>query len=143
MARVLLIGPERQRASGVRSLLKQEGHQVVWLRSVDRWRLHEREVQPELVVATVAAPDGILSRRPLRALAGFPAPLLFVQQEGDFLGDPHIEERVIDRLNSPFMGQELSGRVDALIRPPRYITATFYSDRKTDGYTVCAHPTAP
>ena len=78
MARVLLIGPERNRSAGVRSLLRQDGHQVVWLRSVDRWRLHEREVQPDLIVATVAASDGVLSRRPLRPLAGFPAPLLFV-----------------------------------------------------------------
>ncbi len=130
MARVLLIGPERQRASGVRSILRHEGHQVVWLRSVDRWRLHEREVQPELVVATVAAPDGILSRRPMRPLAGFPAPLLFVQQEGDFLGDPHTEERLIDRLHSPFMGEELSGRVDALIRVRRVIRRQPVDDRR-------------
>lgn len=129
MSRVLLIGPERRRASGVRSLLKQEGHQVVWLRSVDRWRLHEREVQPEIVVATVAAPDGILSRQPLRPLAGFPAPLLFVQQEGDFLGDPHTEERLIDRLSSPFMGPDLSGRVDALIRVRRVIRRQPVADR--------------
>jgi len=133
MARVLLIGPERRRATGVRSLLRQEGHQVVWLRSADRWRLHEREVQPELVVATVAAPDGILSRRPLRPLAGFPAPLLFVQQEGDFLGDPHTEERLIDRLSSPFMGPELSGRVDALIRVRRVIRRQPVADRSIAG----------
>ena len=133
MARVLLIGPERQRASGVRSLLRSEGHQVVWLRSVDRWRLHEREVQPELVVATVAAPEGILSRRSLRPLAGFPAPLLFVQQEGDILGDPHTEERLVDRLHSPFMGPELTGRVDALIRVRRVIRRQPVADRGRGG----------
>jgi len=133
MARVLLIGPERKRASGVRSLLRQEGHQVVWLRSVDRWRLHEREVQPDLVVAAVAAPEGILSRRPLRPLAGFPAPLLFVQQESDFMGDPHTEERLVDRLDSPFMGDELLGRVDALIRVRRVIRRQPVTDRRHDG----------
>jgi len=136
MARVLLIGPERQRAAGVRSLLRQQGHQVTWLRHVDRWRLHEREVQPDLVVATVASPEGILSRRPLRPLAGFPAPLLFVQQESDFLGDPHTAERVVDRLDGPFMSEELLGRVDALIRVLRVIRRQPVSDRPRVGEQV-------
>jgi len=116
MGRILLIGPERQRAVGVRSLLRQDGHQIVWVRSADRWRLHEREVQPDLVVATVATPDGLLSSHRGRTLRGFAAPLLFVQQEGDFLGEAYTDERLIDRLGSPFMGEELAGRVDALIR---------------------------
>lgn len=116
MARVLLLGPDRQRAAGVRSLLRQDGHQVVWLRSLERWRLHEREVQPEVVVATVGSAEGLLTPGGERRAAGFAAPLLFVQQESDFLSDLYKEERLIDRLASPFMGEELRGRVDALVR---------------------------
>jgi HD-GYP domain-containing protein (c-di-GMP phosphodiesterase class II) len=131
MGRILLIGPERQRAVGVRSLLRQDGHQVVWIRSTDRWRLHEREVQPDLVVAATATPEGILSCHQSRTLRGFAAPLLFVQQEGDFLGEAHADERLVDRLGSPFMGDELAGRVDALIRVRRVIRRQPVPGRQT------------
>ncbi len=42
MARVLLLGPDRQRAAGIRSLLAGDGHQVNWSRSLKHWRAQER-----------------------------------------------------------------------------------------------------
>jgi HD-GYP domain-containing protein (c-di-GMP phosphodiesterase class II) len=130
MARVLLLGPDRQRAVGVRSLLRQDGYQVVWVRAVDRWRLHEREVQPDLVVAAVGSSEAILTPAPqCSPRRGFPAPILFVQQESDFPRELYVEERLVDRMASPFMGEELLGRVDALIRVRQVIRRQPLPDR--------------
>lgn len=115
MARILLLGPDRERAAGIRSLLGPDGHQVTWSRSTKNWKDQEREISPELVIAAVASPDRVLDAadRPGR---GFAAPLLFVQRESDFTREPYLESRLVDRLASPFMREEFLARVDALIR---------------------------
>jgi HD-GYP domain-containing protein (c-di-GMP phosphodiesterase class II) len=120
MARVLLIGPERERAASVRSLLRRGGHWVTWLRDVDRWHERERELAPDLILAAVGSPDGVLTRES-RRLVGFPAPLLFVQHDADFPRELFQENRLVDRLSSPFMSDELLGRIDALIRVRRVL----------------------
>jgi len=38
MAKVLLMGPDRERTAGIRTLLRQDGHQVSLLRQIDGWR---------------------------------------------------------------------------------------------------------
>jgi len=120
MAGVLLIGRERDRTAGIRSLLRQDGYRVTCLRETEGWRAREREIAPELVIASVESPESILADHG-RAARGFPAPLLFVQQGTDFYRDLHLDERVVDRITSPFMSEELLGRVDALIRVRRVI----------------------
>lgn len=120
MARVLLIGSGRERASGVRSLLRQEGHHVTWLRSVAEWRRQEREQRPDVVVAAVESPDVLFSAAG-RSAHDFLPPLLLVQQESDFPRDVHLEERLVDRLASPFMESDLLSRVDALARVRRVV----------------------
>jgi len=114
MARLLLLGPERQRAAGLRTMLVRDGHEVTWLRSLENWAAHEREFQPDLVVAAVSQPDPVLAAATDRP-PGFPPPILFVQHEADFLREPRDEKRLVDRLASPFMSDELLARVDALV----------------------------
>jgi HD-GYP domain-containing protein (c-di-GMP phosphodiesterase class II) len=120
MARILLLGPDRQPAAGLRSLLANDGHAVSWLRSLEGWHAHERETLPDVVVAVVARTDGVLATANRRS-GGFPPPLLFVRQEADFLGEPHLEGRLVDCLTSPFMSEELLARVDALVRVRRIV----------------------
>jgi HD-GYP domain-containing protein (c-di-GMP phosphodiesterase class II) len=115
MARVLLLGPDRQRAVGLRGLLAGDGHSVTWLRSLKHWLAHERQVSPDVVVAAVAHTDAVLAAADETA-AGFPAPLLFVQQEADFLREFDLDGRLVDRLASPFMCEDLLARIDALVR---------------------------
>jgi len=120
MARVLLLGPERKRAADLRGLLARDGHDVTWLRSIEHWHDREREMGPDIVVAAVGQLDGVLSeaRRPT---PGFAPPLLFVQQEADLCGCTHLENRLVDRLASPFMSDELLARLDALVRVRRIV----------------------
>ena len=115
MANILLVGPKRDRVSGVRSLLRQDGHQVSCLRREDQWREAEQEIRPDLVVAAVEDTDGVLDVRG-RRVPGFPPPLLFVQNESDFCHDPYLPTRLVDRITSPFLSEELLARVDALTR---------------------------
>lgn len=114
MANLLLIGPERERASGVRACLRQDGHQVTWLRSIEGWRAREREILPDLVIAPVGSAELLLNRPGPRA-RGFAAPILLVQNDTDFHGDLHDDERLVDRVTTPFLGDELAARVDALL----------------------------
>lgn len=120
MAGILLLGPDRTRTGGLRTLLREDGHRVKWLRTVKDWPEIERGYLPELVVAAVESTDSVLipgkggARR-------FPAPLLFVQNETDFFRDIYLENRLVDRLESPFMSEELLARVDALIRVRRVV----------------------
>jgi putative nucleotidyltransferase with HDIG domain len=120
VASVLLIGPDRGRSSGLRSILREDGHRVRWIRSVSGWRSAERESLPELVVAATESADAVLSEGRTR-VRGFPAPVLFVQGEGEFSRDLFVEERLIDRLEAPFMSEEFLARVDALVRVRRVI----------------------
>jgi len=115
MANLLLLGADRERVAGLRSILRKDGHEITPLRTVENWRIVERETVPELVIAAVDSPDEVLnvSGRPAR---GFPAPLLFVQQESDFCRDLFLDRRLVDRVTSPFLCDELLARVDALVR---------------------------
>jgi HD-GYP domain-containing protein (c-di-GMP phosphodiesterase class II) len=120
MGKVLLLGSDRERAMSVRSLLRQDGHQVFHERPVECWREREREVHPDLIVAAVESTDSVLTV-PTRPLRGFPPALLFVQHEADFCRQIHLEERLVDRITSPFLDLDLLGRADALIRVRRVI----------------------
>ncbi len=128
MAKVLLVGPNRERTGGIRSLLKEDGHEVRLERSIGSWRRAESETLPELVIATVADSCKMLQEtgRPLR---GFPPPLLFVRTEAEIFQDHFLPERLIDHIASPFMQEELLARADALIRVRRVIHRKFPEDR--------------
>jgi len=116
MARILLLGPERERAAGIRTLLAAGSHAVVWARDTDDWPAIEREQRPDLVVAAVGQPEAVLGQAAPRRGAGFPPPILFVQTEADFHRDLWPRDRIADRIASPFLGPELLARVDALLR---------------------------
>jgi putative nucleotidyltransferase with HDIG domain len=137
MARVLLLGPERQRAAGIRALLVRGGHDVTWLHSLKDWSHHERRILPDVVVVALGQSDGLLNAEE-RSAAGFPPPLLFVQQEADFLREPQLEGRFVDRLASPFMSDDLLARVDALARVRRIVCR---EDTGAAGFSSHASPT--
>ena len=120
MADILLLGDEKDRSAGIRAILHQDGHSVLLERDLSRWRLRERETAPDLIVATVASADPVLSAagRPVR---GFPAPLLFVQHDVDVWREVELEDRLVDRIESPFMSEDFLGRVDALLRVRRVV----------------------
>lgn len=119
MARILLVGEERERVTGIRSLLRQDSHDVTWTRAVPRWLEVEHQVRPEVVVATVREIAVLLQGRAQTARA-FPAPLLLVHDD-DLPRETDLDERLVDRLQSPFDVQDLLGRVDALVRLRRLI----------------------
>jgi putative nucleotidyltransferase with HDIG domain len=120
MANVLLVGDERERTADVKSLLTLDGHQVANARDVSRWPEDEKTASPDVVVAAVASPDGVLSAHAGR-VRGFAPPILFVHRESDDPRDPHMDTRVVDRIASPFAAEELLGRVDALVRVRRVV----------------------
>ena len=129
MARVLLIGSDRRRVAGIRAILREDGHNVTPLWWFDRWRETEGEHRPELVIAAVGSTDSVLgvSSRPAR---GFPAPLLFVQNDADPFRQIHVDERLVDRIESPFMSEEFLARVDALVRVRRVVMRTKLDTRE-------------
>ena len=120
MADVLLVGGDRSRAGGLVALLRQDGHRVVPIRDITLWRERERETSPDLVVAAVESPEEVAGV-PGRTPRGFPAPLLFVQHDVDPWREIHLDDRLVDRLQSPFMAEEFLGRVDALVRVRRVV----------------------
>jgi putative nucleotidyltransferase with HDIG domain len=120
MANVLLVGDERERTADVKSILALDGHRVVTARDVSRWPEDEKSGSPDVVVAAVATPDGVLSA-PAGRVRGFAPPILFVHRESDDPRDPHMDSRVVDRIASPFAAEELLGRVDALVRVRRVV----------------------
>lgn len=120
MGRILLLGDERDRAAGIRSLLREDGHAVMWIRDVERWREVEREQGPELIVAAMSSLDPVLTV-PARPARGFLAPLLLIQHDPDLFREIYLEERLVDRLESPFMAEEMLGRAEALIRVRRIV----------------------
>jgi putative nucleotidyltransferase with HDIG domain len=132
MARVLLLGPDRQRAAGLRSLLVGDDHQVSWPGSLTDWHDREREYRPDVVVASVASADAVLAQAD-RSDGHFAAPLLFILNEGEFLREPHLERRLVDRLASPFMNEDLLARVDALVRLRRIVGGT-RTEHKPSGW---------
>jgi HD-GYP domain-containing protein (c-di-GMP phosphodiesterase class II) len=121
MSHVLLLGSDRERVAEVRTMLRQDGHQVSATRTIDGWRSMERELSPDLVVAAVNSTDVVLAAPQRKPCRGFPAPLLFVQHETDFCRDVFLAERLVDRITSPFLSQDLLARVDALVRVRRVI----------------------
>lgn len=120
MAYILVIGDGRERTHGLRSLLRQDGHRITVLHDTAGWREVERLTTPEVVVAAVASPDRVLAPG-IPPVRGFPAPLLFVQHEGDVHRDIVIDERVVDHIESPFMAEEFVAHVDALVRVRRVV----------------------
>ena len=120
MANVLLVGDDKERTGGVKSLLALDGHRVTLASQVSRWREQERASSPEVVVASVERADSVLSV-PLGGLRGFAPPILFVHRESDDNREPHVEERLMDWIVSPFAAEEFLGRVDALTRVRRVV----------------------
>ena len=120
MAHVLLVGDDRNRTLGVKSLLALDGHSVSIARNISRWREDERSESPEIIVAAVPTPDAVLSV-PMGGSRGFAPPILFVHRESDETREPHLEERMVDRIACPFTAEEFLGRVDALIRVRRVV----------------------
>jgi putative nucleotidyltransferase with HDIG domain len=120
VADILLLAGDRERAGGIRALLRQDGHTVHWQPTVSGWREAERKVLPEVVVAPVGSPDSILAV-PGRPPRGFPAPLLFVHDDSDFFPEIRLDERIVDRIVSPFGAEELLARVDALVKVRRVV----------------------
>lgn len=120
MAHVLLVGEDRERTGGVRDILAQDGHQVAMVREIARWRDGERTESPEIVIAAVSTPEPLLSV-PLGGRRGLAPPILFVHRETDEPAEPYVEERLIDRISSPFAAEDLLGRVDALVRVRRVV----------------------
>lgn len=134
MARVLLLGKDRERTGGVRHLLREDGHDVVVFRdSLARWRARERETHPDLVVAAVEYPREVLIAHGKDA-SGFPAPLLFVQHEHDLVGEADLDTRLVDRISSPFLGEELLARVEALISVKRILRHRSPRERRPMGW---------
>jgi len=120
MARILLAGHDRARLRDLRSILREDGHEVRSLAAVDGWREAELAVRPELILGAVDRPDDLLSMPGTRA-RGFPPPLLLVRFEDEVAACPHLDERVVDVIESPFMSEDLLGRVDALVRARRVV----------------------
>ena len=120
MAHVLLVGDDRDRTAGVKSLLALDGHRVAFARDVSRWREDERAASPEVVIAAVATQDAVLSV-PMGGSRGFAPPILFVHRESDEIREPYLEERLVDRIASPFAAEEFLGRIDALVRVRRVV----------------------
>jgi putative nucleotidyltransferase with HDIG domain len=120
VANVLLVGDDRERTAGIREILGQDGHRVSLAKDPSRWHEVERSESPEVVVAAVPMPETLLGV-PLGGRRGLAPPILFVHRDTDDAGDPYVEERLIDRLVSPFASEELLGRVDALVRVRRVV----------------------
>ncbi len=119
MTRILLIGADRKRAGGVRSILRDGGYRVKQCRSVARWSETERDVQPDLVVAAVDSIAPVIAAG--RATGrGFRTPILWVDEEG-FSPCPFRKDRLVDRIGSPFASRDLLGRVDGLVRVQQVI----------------------
>ena len=121
MPNLMVLGPDRRRADELRSLLRQDGHVVTWQRDTRGWRDREREILPEVVIAAVDSSSEVLNQRVSRRRRGFPAPILFVQHELGQAENPFLDDRLVDRISTPFMEEELLARVDALARVRRVI----------------------
>ncbi len=120
MITVLLLAEEKARLREIGPLLRGSECRLVRVRSLERWAEHELRYQPDVVVVAVADPRGALEHVRRRA-PGFPPPVLFVQHEADPEVGPAPEDRFVDALRSPFLGEELVGRVGALARVRRLV----------------------
>jgi HD-GYP domain-containing protein (c-di-GMP phosphodiesterase class II) len=114
MAEILVVGePERTRE--LRSILRKDGHAITRVPRIADWRVCEREVLPQLVLAAMPSGDRVLSAAG-PAPRGFPAPILFVHHDVEPYDDIYLDERFVDRIQSPFTSEDLLARVDALVR---------------------------
>jgi len=119
MSTILLVGADRNRTGGVRSILRGGGYRVRQCRSVAQWSDYEREVAPDLVVAAVESIVPVIAAG--RATGrGFRTPVLWVDEDG-FSPCPFRRDRLVDRMASPFSSRQLLGRVDGLIRVQQVI----------------------
>jgi putative nucleotidyltransferase with HDIG domain len=120
MAKILLLGSGKEASDGLRKILRRDGHDIQWLGDIATWRFQEHKFRPDLVVANIETPGSVLTvgGPPLR---GFPAPLLLVERESEFSREPYLQDRLVDRLMTPFLSEELLGRVDALVRVRRVV----------------------
>jgi len=121
MPNLMVLGPDRRRADELRGLLRQDGYDVTWQRDTRTWQDREREILPEVVVAAVDSSSEVLTWQTTRRHTGFLAPILFVQQGEGQSENPFLDDRLVDRISTPFMHEELLARVDALARVRRVI----------------------
>ena len=121
MPNLMLIGQDRRRADQLRGLLRQDGYDVTWQRDTRTWQEREREILPEVVVAAVDSSSEVLTGQAARPRSGFLAPILFVQEGEGQAENPFLDDRLVDRISTPFMHEELLARVDALARVRRVI----------------------
>jgi putative nucleotidyltransferase with HDIG domain len=115
MAQLLVLGPDRARAENLRALLIQDGHDVAPAASPESFPATESEIRPELILVAGEVTHEVLSRPAGRTTSGFPAPILFVT-ESRSADVPFLDDRLIDRIASPYLEEELLARVDALVR---------------------------
>jgi putative nucleotidyltransferase with HDIG domain len=116
MPNLMVLGEERRRVDKLRGLLRQDGYDVTWLRDLRGWREREQEVRPEVVVAAVDSASDVLTGGAVGDGSGFPAPILFVQEGAEQSENPFLDDRLVDRVSTPFTHEELLARVDALAR---------------------------
>ena len=121
MPNLMVLGADRTRADELRGLLRQDGYDVTWQRDTKTWQDREREILPEVVIAAVDSSSEVLTGQVARQHSGFPAPILFVQPGGGQSENPFMDDRLVDRISTPFMHEELLARVDALARVRRVI----------------------
>jgi len=127
MARVLVVSPERLRVREVGDLLRQDGHRVEVHLGTTGWGEREAALRPEIVVAPADETQAILTEAVART-RGFPAPLLLVQREDDLVTEVDLDNRLVDRIVTPFQREELLGRVDALVRVRRVVLGQTHAD---------------
>jgi len=120
MAQVLVVSPERSRAREVGDLLRRDGHRVAVHLDVLGWAERETALRPEIIVAPADATDAILAEAVERS-HGFPAPLLLIQRADELECEIDLDNRLVDRIATPFACDELLGRVDALVRVRRVV----------------------
>jgi putative nucleotidyltransferase with HDIG domain len=120
MARVLVVSSERRRGREVAEVLRREGHHVDLHSDPAGWGEREATTGPEVVVAPVDATAEVLAGAVART-RGFPAPLLLVQRDDDLLPDVDLDHRLVDRIVTPFVREDLLARVDALVRVRRVV----------------------
>ncbi|HXV75000.1 MAG TPA: HD domain-containing phosphohydrolase [Candidatus Polarisedimenticolaceae bacterium] len=121
MANVLVIGRDRPSADEIRAILRQDGHDVTCTDAISGWQHVESDVKPELVVAAVPSPSDVLVDDSRDAASGFPAPLLFVLEGPRSREHPYMDDRLVDRIVTPYLDEELLARVDALVRVRRVV----------------------
>ena len=120
MARVLVVSPQRDRVREVGDLLRHGGHRVDVHLGAAGWSERESQVLPEVVIAPADATEAILADAVGRG-RGFPAPLLLVQRADDLGREIDLDDRLVDRIVTPFERDDLLGRIDALARVRRVV----------------------